>query len=57
VARVLENREQARAMAQRARRRVLECFSLGRMVDDTANLYLSLLDGDARREAGAWSAA
>jgi glycosyltransferase involved in cell wall biosynthesis len=58
VARVLEDREQARAMAQRARRRVLECFSLGRMVDDTTNLYLSLLEGDTRRrEAGAWSAA
>ncbi len=58
IASLLERPAHAAAMAATGRRRTLEAFSLERMVDDTAALYVSLLERAARRGVRrAWSPA
>lgn len=49
---VLDDRELARRLGQAARRRVTEHFSLGRMVRETEDLYMTLLEKARRGKRG-----
>ena len=48
----LENPRLASQFGQAGRQRVVERFSLDRMVQETERLYLELLNGSRRRVAG-----